>query len=102
MSDPRLDAITRNPKYRRLVRSRALLGGALTVLTLAIYLGFIGLIAWNPKFLGTPIGDHIMTIGMPIGVFVIVSAFVLTGIYVVRANTTYDRLIREIVEESEI
>jgi len=101
MTDPRLDAITRNPKYRRLVRSRAATGGALSVLTLTIYFGFIGLIAWNPQFLGAPIGDHVTTIGIPIGVFVIVSAFVLTGIYVVRANTTYDRLIREIIEESE-
>jgi len=29
-----------------------------------------------------------------------VSAFVVVGIYVTRANSTYDRLTREIVEES--
>ena len=41
-----------------------------------------------------------MTIGIPIGLAVIVSAFILVGIYVVRANATYDSLTRDIVEES--
>lgn len=99
MADLSLSAIAQNPKYKELVRRRAWTGGVLSVITLAIYLGFIGLIAYNPKFLGTPIGDHTTTIGIPIGVLVIVSAFVLTGIYVVRANTVFDRLIREIREE---
>ena len=39
-------------------------------------------------------------IGIPIGIGVIVSAFILVGIYVLRANATYDSLTREIVEES--
>jgi uncharacterized membrane protein (DUF485 family) len=34
----------------------------------------------------------------PIGLFVIASAFALTGIYVSKANSKYDRLIRRIVE----
>ena len=33
--------------------------------------------------------------------FVIVSAFVLTGIYVAKANTTFDELNTQILEESE-
>jgi uncharacterized membrane protein (DUF485 family) len=41
-----------------------------------------------------------MTIGLPVGLFVIVSAFVLVGIYVRKANATYDSLTRAIVEES--
>jgi len=96
-----LERIVHDPKYKELVRQRAILGGGLSAITLAIYFGFIGLIAYNPKFLGTPIGDHVTTIGIPIGVVVILSAFVLTGIYVARANTTYDRLIREIIEDAK-
>ena len=41
------------------------------------------------------------TIGIPIGLFVIVSAFVLTGIYVGKANTTFDDLNDQILEESK-
>lgn len=40
------------------------------------------------------------TIGIPIGLAVIVLAFVLTGIYVREANSSYDALIRKIVEEN--
>ena len=40
------------------------------------------------------------TIGIPIGLFVIISAFVLTGIYVSKANTTFDDLNTEILKDS--
>jgi len=97
-----LERIIHNPKYRELVRSRAALGGTLTLITLLIYFGFIGLIAYNPKFLGTPLAEGLTTtVGIPIGVLVILSAFALTGVYVARANTTYDRLIREIIEDAQ-
>jgi uncharacterized membrane protein (DUF485 family) len=94
------ESIQQNPKYRELVRQRSILGWTLAAITLIIYFGFILLIAYAPKFLGTPIGSGVMTIGIPIGVAVIVSAFILVGIYVLRANATYDSLTREIVEES--
>ena len=41
-----------------------------------------------------------ITIGIPIGLVVIVSAFLLTGIYVNKANSQYDPLIRKIVGAS--
>jgi len=40
----------------------------------------------------------VTTIGIPIGLAVIVLAFALTGIYVSKANSSYDVLIRKIVE----
>ena len=63
---------------------------------LIIYFGFILLVAYAPKFLGMRLGTGVTTIGIPIGLFVIVSAFVLTGIYVSKANSKYDALIREL------
>ena len=68
---------------------------------LVIYFGFILLVAFAPKFLGTPLGAGVTTVGIPIGLVVIVSAFVLTGIYVRRANADYDALTRQIVEEAK-
>ena len=75
-------------------------GWTLSLIMLVIYFGFILLVAYAPKFLGTPLGTGVTTIGIPIGLFVIVSAFVLTGIYVSKANSNYDTLIRRIVERS--
>ncbi len=94
------ESIPRNPQYIELVKPRSSFGWTLAAIMLAIYFGFILLIAYAPKFLGTQIGSGVMTIGIPIGLAVIVSAFVLVGIYVLRANATYDGLIRDIVEES--
>jgi uncharacterized membrane protein (DUF485 family) len=89
--------IEQDPNYQELVRRRSSLGWTLSLIMLIIYFGFILLVAYAPKFLGMPLGAGVMTIGIPIGLFVIVSAFLLTGIYVSKANSKYDPLIRRIV-----
>ena len=94
-----LARIEQDPNYQELVRRRSSLGWMLSLIMLIIYFGFILLVAYAPKFLGTPIGTGVMTIGIPIGLSVIVLAFVLTGIYVRKANSSYDTLIRRIVED---
>jgi len=95
-----LTKIERDPNYQELVRRRSSLGWMLSLIMLAIYFGFILLVAYAPKFLGTRIGTGVTTIGIPIGLAVIALAFVLTGIYVRKANSSYDVLIRKIVEEN--
>nr|WP_325632713.1 DUF485 domain-containing protein [Bradyrhizobium sp.] len=95
-----LTKIERDPNYQELVRRRSSLGWMLSLIMLVIYFGFILLVAYAPKFLGTRIGTGVTTIGIPIGLAVIVLAFVLTGIYVRKANSSYDVLIRKIVEEN--
>ena len=95
-----LAKIEQDPNYRELVHRRSSLGWMLSLIMLFIYFGFILLVAYAPKFLGTPIGAGVITIGIPIGLCVIVLAFALTGIYVSKANSSYDALIRKIVEGS--
>lgn len=73
-----------------MVQRRSKLAWKLSALMLAIYFGFILMIAFAPALLGTPIGEGVTTIGIPIGVLVILSAFVLTGWYVHRANADFD------------
>ncbi|MCJ7764724.1 MAG: DUF485 domain-containing protein, partial [Thiovulaceae bacterium] len=62
-------------------------------------------IAFEPSLLGTPLGDDtVTTVGIPIGMAIIVFAFVLTGVYVRRANTEFDQLTAKIkakAKESE-
>jgi uncharacterized membrane protein (DUF485 family) len=92
------ETIQRDPDYQELVRRRSSFGWTLSLIMLVIYFGFILLVAYAPKFLGMRLGTGVTTIGIPIGLFVIASAFVLTGIYVSKANSKYDALIRRIVE----
>jgi uncharacterized membrane protein (DUF485 family) len=102
MAVSNLARIEQDPNYQELVRRRSSLGWMLSAIMLVIYFGFILLVAFAKDFLGTPISEgSVTTIGIPIGLFVIVSAFVLTGIYVSKANTTFDDLTGEILKESK-
>jgi uncharacterized membrane protein (DUF485 family) len=65
----------------------------LTTAMMVVYFGFILLVAFNKPLLGrTVIGG--LSIGMLLGVLVIVAAWVLTWIYVRWANTHYDASLR--------
>ena len=61
----------------------------LTVAMMAIYFGFILLVAFRPALLGTQIARG-LSLGMLLGALVIVSAWILTLIYVQWANRHYD------------
>ena len=91
--------IRANPKYQELKRKRSSFGWWLTLLMMVVYYGYIALIAWNKHLLAQPLGAGVTTLGVPIGMGVIVFTIIITGIYVRRANGEYDRLTREILED---
>ena len=99
MSDPIVDKIQSHPKYLELKRKRNSFGWLLTILMMVVYYGYIALIAFNKPFLATPIGSGVTTLGIPIGMGVIVFTIVITAIYVRRANSEYDDLTAEILKD---
>jgi len=99
MSDPVTDRILASPKYHELRRKRNGFGWLLAACMMIVYYGYIALIAFNKPFLSQPIGSGVTTIGIPIGLGVIVFTIVITAVYVRRANTEFDALTREILEE---
>jgi uncharacterized membrane protein (DUF485 family) len=86
-----MPGVRENPDFVELERTRGRLGWTLTAIMLVIYFGFIFLVAFAPGLMATPVFG-IMTLGFPLGLFVILSAIALTGFYVVRANSAFDRL----------
>ena len=100
MSDPVVDKIQKNPKYQELRSKRSSFGWTLTLLMMVVYYGYIALIAFNKPFLAQPIGAGVTSLGIPIGMGVIIFTIVITGIYVRRANSEYDRLTAEILKEA--
>ena len=98
MTDAVTARILANPKYQHLRRSRNAFGWLLAVCMLVVYYGYIALIAFDKEFLSRPLGDGVTTIGIPIGMGVIVFTVAITGLYVYRANATYDALTREVLE----
>ena len=100
MIDPIVAKIEANPKYHELRRKRSSFGWMLTILMMVVYYGYIALIAFNKPFLAQPIGAGVTSMGVPIGMGVIVFTIVITGLYVRRANDEYDRLTAEILKEA--
>jgi uncharacterized membrane protein (DUF485 family) len=99
MSDPVVDKILKHPKYLELRQRRNRFGGTLTLLMLIVYYGYIALIAFDKPFLGQRIGLGAITLGVPLGMGVILFTILVTGIYVRRANSLYDELTREILRD---
>ena len=92
--------LQQDPNFQALVAKRQRFAWTLSILMLGLYLAFILLIAFAPGWLGTPLSEgSSITRGIPVGIGLIVSAFVLTGIYVKRANSEFDRLNQEILAE---
>ncbi|TXH88913.1 MAG: DUF485 domain-containing protein [Rhodoferax sp.] len=99
MRDPVVDKIQSHPKYQELRTKRSGFGWLLTILMLVVYYGYIALIAFNKPFLATPIGSGVTTLGVPIGMGVIVFTVVITAIYVRRANSEFDDLTADILKD---
>lgn len=99
MRDPVVDKIQSHPKYLELRTKRSGFGWLLTILMLVVYYGYIALIAFNKPFLATPIGAGVTTLGIPIGMGVIVFTIVITAIYVRRANREFDDLTADILKD---
>lgn len=88
--------IAAHPSYRELKARRSSFGWWLTAAMMVVYYGFILLVAFDKPLLASRLGDGVMTLGMPIGLGVIVFTVVITALYVKRANREFDRLSDEV------
>lgn len=90
--------ILSDPRYQELKAKRSRFGWWLTLAMMIVYYGFILLVAFDKPFLATRLGAGVTTIGMPIGLGVILFTVLITGIYVRRANSEYDTLTEQIAQ----
>ncbi|MBU6467711.1 MAG: DUF485 domain-containing protein [Betaproteobacteria bacterium] len=88
-----------HPKFAELVAKQSRLSWTLTIIQLVIYFGFTIIIAVNPGFLKESYSGGTTTMGIPVGIAVIVAAFVLSAIYVWKANSEFDELNSQIIDE---
>ena len=76
-------------EVQTLTRSRWRVAILLTAIMVAVYFGFIALIAFDKPLLATRIAPG-LTLGILLGVLVILASWVLTWVYVRWANAHYD------------
>ncbi|MBA3677472.1 MAG: DUF485 domain-containing protein [Sphingosinicella sp.] len=95
-------ALAADPRYEILVRKRSRFAWTLTVIMLLIFFGYILLIAFDKALLAQPLYQGAtVSLGIPIGIGVILAGIILTGIYVRRANREYDPIMLSFREDAE-
>ena len=101
MSADLYERVKNNPEFHLLVEKRSRLARKLSSIILITYFSFILVIAFAPGLLGTAISEtSLITVGIPLGVFIILLAFILTGVYVFKANKEFDRMNQKIIDEA--
>ncbi|MDO8787365.1 MAG: DUF485 domain-containing protein [Sulfuritalea sp.] len=96
-----VERIQKNPKFFEFVRMRNNYSYVLSAMMLIAYFGYILLIAFDKQLLATKMAaGATMSVGIPMGVGVLVFTIVITAIYVRRANSEFDAIKDEIVKEA--
>ncbi len=99
MDDIQVQRILHNPKFQQLIAKQRTLSWSLTGLMLVIYIGFILLVAYKPEFLHASFNGGIITWGIPLGIGVIATSFILCAVYAYICNNRFDQLNREAMAE---
>ena len=93
--------ILANPKFQQLVATRGRYAWTLSIIVLAVFYGFVLLVAFQPKLIGSAISEgSAWTVGIVGGLTIFISFWLLTAMYVRRANTEFDGLTQEIIREA--
>jgi uncharacterized membrane protein (DUF485 family) len=98
--DPAAHRVLESPEFERLIRRRWTVSLLLTACLFVLYYGFILLVGLNKEILARRIGD-VTTLGIPLGMGVIIGAWLLTAAYVVWANRHWDAEARRLRDRLE-
>ena len=94
------ERIRANPKFQELVRSRSRLAWGLSASVLGAYYLFVLVVAFAPQWLHAPLGEgRQLSVGIPVAAAIIVLSWLLTGWYVRSANSKFDALGAQLLEE---
>ena len=101
MSSEMYEHMRSNPKFVKLVTKRGRFAWTLAFIVLGMFYGFVLLVAFKPALLGRPIYQGSMvTIGVAFELFMFIFFWLLTAFYVKRANSEFDAMTREVVNQA--
>ena len=93
--------VINNPKFQQLVAKRGRYAWTLSILVLAVFYGFVLLIAFKPTLIGSPISEgSSWTYGGIGGLLIFISFWLIMARYVQRANGEFDAINQEILREA--
>ena len=95
-------AIMANPRFQALVRARSRLAWSLTAVIFVVYFGFILLVAFNKTdggIISQRVGGGATSVAILAGLGILVFTFLLNGLYILIANSKFDRMNDELRRE---
>ncbi|MCG2576054.1 DUF485 domain-containing protein [Dechloromonas sp. XY25] len=93
--------IRSNPKFAEMVGKRTRFAIILSLVVLVPYYAFMMITAFHPSLLAQPLAEGgVMTVGWPVAAVLVVGGWLLTGIYIRRANGEFDDLNQQILQEA--
>lgn len=100
MDNAQIQRIIQHPDFQAMAQKKSKLGTFFSILTLFIYFSYILLIAFNKPLFAIPIANGATTtVGVLLGLFVIIFCVAITGIYVSKANGEFDTLTQKVVDD---
>ena len=99
MNEEAVRRMKENPQYQHLVATRSRFGWVLTAIMMVVYYGYVMIIAFDKELLAIKLGDGVMTLGIPVGIGIIIFTVIITGVYVHRANGEFDEMTEQLVKE---
>lgn len=101
MSDPTYDKVVAHPKFAELMKKRNRFALLLSVIVLGVYYTYVLIASLAPATFAAPIGEgYTWCIGLLAGFIIQGFAFLMTGVYVRRANGEFDAINRTLIEEA--
>lgn len=101
MSSVMYERMRGNPKFQELVAKRGRFAWTLAAIVLTMFYGFVMVVAFAPESLGKPVAEgSMLTVGVAVELFMFIFFWILTAVYVRRANTEFDALSQEVVREA--
>ena len=93
--------IRRNPRFAELVAKRTSFATVLSVIVLTIFYGFFMVVAFKPQLIGQRLSEgSYLTVGIAFELFMFIFFWVLTAVYVKRANGEFDEITAEIIRDA--
>jgi len=101
MSDPTYDKVVAHPRFAELMKKRNRFAILLSVIVLGVYYTYVLVASLAPSLFATPIAEgSAWCVGLLVGFVIQAFAFLMTGVYVRRANGEFDAINRVLIEEA--
>ncbi len=98
--DKKIEELRNSDEFKELIATRSKSKWFLAALMLFVYYGFVLVIAFKPEIFAAKIDSGHTTLGIAVGLGVILFSFVITGIYVRKANRVLEPLTKKLHERA--